>query len=224
MRERVESVGKITADDLRAFHARTIARDNLYIVFVGAIDAKTAAAALDQCSARCRSTRRCRRWRRRRRRRARPRMRRSACRRPRSAIGGPGLKRDDPDFITAYVANEILGRRHVLLAPLQGGARESRAGLFGRLRASSPSTMPAPSSPRPRSTRRRSTKPSSIMRDEIARYGSEGPTATELADTKDYLVGNFALRFDSSQKIARNLLELSARRPRHRLYRAAATI
>ena len=27
-----------------------------------------------------------------------------------------------------------------------------------------------------------------------------------MPQTKDYLVGNFALRFDSSQKIARNLL------------------
>ena len=46
-----------------------------------------------------------------------------------------------------------------------------------------------------------------IMLDEIKRYATEGPTEAELAATKDYLVGNFALRFDSSQKIARNLLQ-----------------
>ena len=45
-----------------------------------------------------------------------------------------------------------------------------------------------------------------IMLDEIKRFGEEGPTEKELAEAKDYLVGNFALRFDSSQKIARNLL------------------
>src|SRR5262249_44073824 len=45
-----------------------------------------------------------------------------------------------------------------------------------------------------------------IMLDEIKRYATEGPTDAELTATKDYLVGNFALRFDSSQKIARNLL------------------
>ena len=60
-----------------------------------------------------------------------------------------------------------------------------------------------------------------IMLDEIKRYADEGPTEAELAATKDYLVGNFALRFDSSQKIARNLLQLPARRSRHRLHRAA---
>jgi zinc protease len=44
------------------------------------------------------------------------------------------------------------------------------------------------------------------MLDEIKRYGDEGPTEAELAEAKDFLIGNFALRFDSSQKIARNLL------------------
>ena len=44
---RSDSVAALTADDLRAFHARTMARDNLHIVIVGAIDAKKAAAALE---------------------------------------------------------------------------------------------------------------------------------------------------------------------------------
>ena len=46
-----------------------------------------------------------------------------------------------------------------------------------------------------------------IMLGEIRRFAAEGPTAQELASAKDFLVGNFALRFDSSQKIARNLLQ-----------------
>ena len=45
------------------------------------------------------------------------------------------------------------------------------------------------------------------MLDEIKRFANEGPTEQELSAAKDYLVGNFALRFDSSQKIARNLLQ-----------------
>ena len=45
------------------------------------------------------------------------------------------------------------------------------------------------------------------MLGEIRRFAAEGPTAQELASAKDFLVGNFALRFDSSQKIARNLLQ-----------------
>ena len=41
-----------------------------------------------------------------------------------------------------------------------------------------------------------------LMLDEIKRFATEGPSEAELAATKDYLVGNFALRFNSSQKIA----------------------
>ncbi len=111
-------------------------------------------------------------------------------------------------------------RRHLLLAPLQGGPRRSRARLFGRLRACSPTTMRAPSSPRRRSTRRRSPRRSASCATKSRATAKKARPRQELADTKDYLVGNFALRFDSSQKIARNLLELPARRPRHRLYRA----
>ena len=39
------------------------------------------------------------------------------------------------------------------------------------------------------------------------RTGSEtGPTAAELEKAKSYLIGNYALRFDASQKIARQLI------------------
>ena len=44
----VDSVATITADDLKAFHERTMARDNLHIVIVGAIDAAKAAAAIEK--------------------------------------------------------------------------------------------------------------------------------------------------------------------------------
>ena len=43
----IESVAAITADDLRAFAGRTMARDNLYVVVVGAISADDTRAALD---------------------------------------------------------------------------------------------------------------------------------------------------------------------------------
>ena len=201
----LESVSKISADDLRAFHGRTIARDNLHVVFVGAIDAKAAGAALDRMfgalpehatlAAVAETT---------------PRTGESAHEAlavPQTAIrvGGPGLKRDDPDFITAYVANEILG----------GGTFSSR--LYKSVRESRGLAYSVGSSLLPfdhagafvAATSVDATKTAetvALMREEIARYANEGPTAQELADTKDYLVGNFALRFDSSQKIARNLL------------------
>jgi zinc protease len=43
-----ESIATITADDLRAFHKANFARDGLHVAVVGAIDAKTLKAQLDQ--------------------------------------------------------------------------------------------------------------------------------------------------------------------------------
>jgi len=201
----VESVATLNADDLKSFHARTMARDNLHIVIVGAIDAAKVAAAIDTIFG------------------ALPahagltpvdetavatgKIEHAALKVPQTAIriGGPGLERNDPDFIPAYVANEILGGG-TFSSRLYKAVREDRglaysvgtglvpydhAGAF--VAATSVDAANAETAVK-------------IMLDEIKRYATEGPTEAELAATKDYLVGNFALRFDSSQKIARNLL------------------
>ena len=200
-----DSIASISADDLRAFRTRTMARDNLHIVIVGAINAARAAAAIEnvfgtlpahaalvpiaETAPETGETEH------------------AALSVPQTAIriGGPGLKRDDPDFIPAYVADEILGGG-TFSSRLYKAVREERglaysvgtglvpyehAGAF--VAATSVDATNAASAIQ-------------IMLDEIRRFGAEGPTEEELASTKDYLIGNFALRFDSSQKIARNLL------------------
>jgi zinc protease len=48
----------------------------------------------------------------------------------------------------------------------------------------------------------------SIIEKEIRRLANDGPTKTELAKAKAYLKGSFALRFDTSTKIANQLLHL----------------
>ncbi len=45
-----------------------------------------------------------------------------------------------------------------------------------------------------------------IIRAELERMANDGPTVEELADAKSYLTGSYALRFDSSAKIASQLL------------------
>jgi zinc protease len=44
-----------------------------------------------------------------------------------------------------------------------------------------------------------------VIRDEIARMASDGPTEEELDKAKRYLIGSYALRFDTSTKIANHL-------------------
>ncbi len=201
----LESVAAATIDDLKAFHARTVARDNLHIVIVGAIDSAGAGAAIDRMFA------------------ALPEHARlnpvsdvapaagksahAALSVPQTAIrlGGPGLKRDDPDFVAAYVADQILGggtfssRLYKAIREDRGLAYSVGTGLMPFDHAGAFMAATSVDATNAKSTVQ-------IMLDEIERFATEGPTEAELASTKDFLVGNFALRFDSSQKIARNLL------------------
>jgi zinc protease len=47
-----------------------------------------------------------------------------------------------------------------------------------------------------------------IIDREIARLAKDGPTAEELDKAKKYLIGSYPLRFDTSAKIASNLLDI----------------
>jgi zinc protease len=202
----VGSLGTVTPEDLRQFHARAIARDNLRAVIVGAIDREAAAAALERMfgdlpeHAQLTPVKD-----------IEPALGKTAhvtLGVPQTAIrlGGIGVKRDDPDFITAYVADQILGggtfssRLYTEVREKRGLAYSVGAGLLPFDHAGA--TIVATSV-----DAKNADLALSVMLDEIHRFGAEGPTEAELAAAKDYLVGNFALRFDSSQKIARNLLQ-----------------
>jgi zinc protease len=49
-------------------------------------------------------------------------------------------------------------------------------------------------------------KAMSLIRQEFTRMANEGPSVDELKYAKDYLTGSYALRFDTSSKIASQLL------------------
>lgn len=201
----VDSVGALTADDLRAFAGRTLARDNLYVVVVGAISAEDTTAALDLIFGML------------------PEKSdlvpvpetepnlgevvHEDLAVPQSAIrlGGPGLKRQDPDFIPAYVADHILGGG-TFSSRLYTSVREERGLAYSVGTSLYPYDHAGAFVAATSTDANKAETALSLMLDEIRRFGEEGPTEQELAEAKDYLVGNFALRFDSSQKIARNLL------------------
>jgi zinc protease len=200
-----DSVATITADDLKAFHSRAMARDNLHVVIVGAIDAERTAAALghvfgglpehaalspvSETAPAAAATKH------------------AVLSVPQTTvrIGGPGLKRDDPDFIAAYVADQILGGG-TFSSRLYKAVREERGLAYSVGTSLIPYDHAGAFVAATSVDAANAAAAVDLMLGEIARFGEEGPTAAELAAAKDYLVGNFALRFDSSQKIARNLL------------------
>ena len=48
-----------------------------------------------------------------------------------------------------------------------------------------------------------------VIKAELKRMASDGPTAAELDNAKNYLTGSYALRFDTNPKIANQLLASS---------------
>jgi len=204
----LDSVPNITVEDLRGYIARNLARSNLKVAAVGAIDAAALAKLVD---------------------RAFEGLPEKADLMPVADVvpqslgereviplhvpqtvilyGGAGLKRNDPDFIPAYVLNHILG----------GGSFDSR--LFEEVRVkrglsySVSSTLAALKHAgffigSVQTKNDRAYESVDVINSEIARLAKDGPSAEELEKAKKYLIGSYPLRFDTSAKIATNLLDM----------------
>ncbi|MCT8970388.1 M16 family metallopeptidase [Microbaculum marinisediminis] len=204
----LETVAAITVDDLRAYHERIFARDTLKIAVVGDITAERLAPLLDEIFGGLPQTADLAPV-------AEATLPDGGMRKvvemeiPQTVIqfGRPGLKRDDPDFIPAYVVNHILG----------GGAFSSR--LYQEVREKRGLSYSVYSFLYPldragliaggAATRNdRAAESLAIIDEEIKRMADEGPTAEELDKAKRYLKGSYPLRFDTSTKIARQLVEI----------------
>jgi zinc protease len=122
-------------------------------------------------------------------------------------FGGPGIARKDPDFMAAYIINNILG----------GGSSSSR--LYHEVREKRGLAYSVYDSLLwlnhtalfigATATRADRTGESlDLIEKEIHRFAEDGPTADELAKSKAYLNSSFALNLDTSSKVASLLVQL----------------
>lgn len=115
-------------------------------------------------------------------------------------IGQPGMTRDDPDYFPLLVGNYVLGgggfdSRLLKEVRQKRGLSYSVYSYFLPLKDRGPFMLGL-------QTRREATDEAlKVVRDTIRRYLAEGPTAAELKQAKDNLVGGFPLRLDSNRKI-----------------------
>ncbi len=203
----LDTVAAITADDLRTFHLRTIARDNLRIAVVGAIDATALARLLDDVFGSLP---------------AKAELSPVSDVEPATServdvvmdipqtvvsLAGKGITRSDPDFIPASVATLILGGGG-LSSRLYHEVREKRGLAYSvgiLLHAYDHAGLVVGG------TKTRADQADNVValiEAEIARFASEGPTEEELAKAKGYLIGSYALRFTTSTRIAGQLLAI----------------
>ena len=129
---------------------------------------------------------------------------------PQSVIrfGTGGVSWRDPDFISAYVLNHILGGG-AFTSRLFQEVREKR-GLAYSVGTSLVSYRAAAMTWGYTATKNeRVAECIAVIESEMARLKNDGPTDDELAKAKAYLTGSYALGFDTSTKIAHQLAQIA---------------
>lgn len=203
-----ETIGSVTAADLEGFRKKNFARDNLRVAVVGDIDAATLGKLLDEVFGDLA---------------AKAELADVAKTKPVSggvenviemavpqsvAVFGTGaMARKDPDFMAGFVLNHILGGGG-FASQLMEEVREKR-GLAYSVNSHLIPEEHASVMLGSVATKNESIAASlGIIRDVLKKMASDGPTEVELKNAKDYLVGSYALRFDTSGKIAAQLLAI----------------
>jgi zinc protease len=121
-------------------------------------------------------------------------------------LGGPGIKRSDPDYYAAAILMEVLGGGFG--SRLTKEVREDR-GLAYSVSADIASYDKAALVLAQTATQNQRAKDSiDVIRQVWGTLGKEGPTQAELDNARSYLLGSYALHFTSSLAIASNLVSL----------------
>ncbi len=204
----IETINKITREDIVAMHKKLLAKDNLVIGVVGAINAKELGEMLDKVfgglpekadikpipEAKLNIGE----------------ARTVELDLPQSIIRlvFDGIKREDKDFYAAYLMNYILGggsfssRLYTEIREKRGLAygvytylgTQDRAGFVGGGTATRAD---------------RADETIKIMLAEIDRMAKDGPSAEELEKAKKYIIGSYAIsNLDTSGKIASVLVAI----------------
>jgi zinc protease len=120
----------------------------------------------------------------------------------------PGPMRHDPDFITGTVLNHILGGS-AFTSRLFMEVREKRGLAYGVSSSLLPLRQGAMLVGGTATRNDRAAESLSVIRDEMAKLAQDGPTEHEVEEAKRYIIGSYPLRFDTSPKIASELMSLA---------------
>jgi zinc protease len=127
---------------------------------------------------------------------------------PQSTIvfGMPGLARKNKDFVPAVVMNHILGGGSFTSRFWQE-VREKRGLAYSVYSGLSPFRHSAMLAGATSTKNERAHESISVITEEIGSFAGGNVSADELDKAKKFLTGSYALRFDTSTKMARELLQ-----------------
>jgi len=203
-----ETVNTITHDDLEGYRKRIFAKDTLKVVAVGDIDADQFGKLLDEVfgdlPAKADLT---------------PVSKTAPVTGgkqeviemnvPQSvAVFGLGaMPRKDPDFIPAFVLNQILGGGG-FASKLMEEVREKRGLAYSVYTYVYPYQHASIFSGGVATRNDAMGQSLDVIRDELKKMAELGPSQEDLDNAKNYLIGSYPLRFDTNAKIATQLLGL----------------
>jgi zinc protease len=203
-----ETVSTITADDLEDLRQRLFARQRLNIAVVGDIDAETLERLLDETFGDLAAVA------------GLPEVAEATPVGeplvevvdrdiPQSVIrfGHEGIKRDDPDFIAAFMVNSMLGGGG-FGSRLMQEVREKRGLVYSVFSSLQPMAQSGLLYGGAATMNERAAETVEVVREQLARMAEEGPTDEELDEAKTYLTGSYPLAFDSNNGIANQLLSI----------------
>jgi zinc protease len=203
----VDTINKLTADDLADQHRKILTKNGLTIGVVGAIDAETLKGLLDKVFASLPNNSSLEMIA-----ELSPKYGEEITRElavPQTTIllGLPGLKRDDPDYQAAYVMNHILGGGS-FTSWMYEEVREKRGLSYGASTSLSPYEHSGLLIGSAATKADRADETVEVMLQQFQRMATDGPSDEELKSAKQFITGSYPLRFDSSGKIARQLVAL----------------
>lgn len=203
-----ESLAALTRDDLVAAHGAALARDRVHVAAVGDITGPELGRLLDDLLGGLPAT-------------GAPLPGPAAVALapgitvqpfagPQSAVvfGQPGIDKDDPDFLVAFVVNEVMGQGARFGTRLMAALREERGLTYGVDTALYAFDRGALIVGGFQTANGRAAEAVAVLRTEWARIATAGLTAEELAAIKTYATGEYPLRFDGNGRIAANLLAM----------------
>ena len=202
------SLTNITRDDLEAYRRRVFAKSNLKVVVVGDIDAAALGGLLDTVFGALTE-------------KAnllavpmtepvkggREKLIEMDVPQSVATFGLPAMARKDPDFMTAFVLNQLVGGGG-FASRLMEEVREKRGLAYSVYSYIQPYKHTSILTGGVATKSEAIGQSLQVIRDELKKIADEGPGKEELESAKSYLIGSYALRFDTSAKIAAQLLGL----------------
>lgn len=118
--------------------------------------------------------------------------------------GVPALARGDADYFPLIVGNYTLGGGG-FVSRLTREVREKRGLSYSVYSYFNPMAQPGPFQAGLQTQKEQTDDALKVVRDTVAAFLRDGPSAQELKAAKDNLVGGFALRLDNNKKILDNI-------------------